>query len=211
MAINMNISRNTVFASLAGLVILAGCKAKGDNPGLEYAPNMYHSVAYEPLSQITDEGQGKWLSSREDEVGEFYNSNPNNPHNMTMRVPAPNTVKRTTNGTLPYRLTRDSIEYAAANLKNPLEDSEAIIAEGKLLYSRFCYSCHGSQGQGDGPVAEVYKGVPAYNAGRYKTLSEGHVFHTITHGKGRMYAHGSQISIENRWKIVKYVQQLQNQ
>ena len=33
----------------------------------------------------------------------------------------------------------------------------------------------------------------------------------ITHGKGRMWGHGSQISIEDRWKIVKYVQTLQKQ
>ena len=29
------------------------CGAGGDNQGVEYAPNMYHSVAYEPYSQIT--------------------------------------------------------------------------------------------------------------------------------------------------------------
>lgn len=208
---HMNISKSTLLAAASAFIVLAACQAGGENPGLEYAPNMYHSVAYEPLSQITDESQGKWLSSREDEVGEFYNSNPNNPHGMTMREPAPRTVKRTSNGLLPYRLERDSIDVAAVVIENPLEASDAVLAEGKVLYTRFCYPCHGSQGQGDGPVAEIYKGVPAYNAGRYKTLSEGHVFHTITHGKGRMYAHGSQISIENRWKIVKYVQTLQNQ
>jgi hypothetical protein len=44
---------------LAVVVLVAGCKSSGDYQGLEYAPNMYHSVAYEPLSQITDPMQGK--------------------------------------------------------------------------------------------------------------------------------------------------------
>ena len=47
--------------AMAGL-LLVGCKAEGNDQGLEYAPQMYHSVAYEPLSQITDESQGSWLS-----------------------------------------------------------------------------------------------------------------------------------------------------
>ena len=42
---------------------MTSCGAGGDNPGLEYAPNMYHSVAYEPYSQIVDEDAGRWLTS----------------------------------------------------------------------------------------------------------------------------------------------------
>ena len=39
-------------------------------------------------------------------------------------------------------------------------------------------------------------------------LPEGHIFHVITKGKGRMGAHGSQIPAESRWKIVHYVKQV---
>jgi hypothetical protein len=42
-----------------------------------------------------------------------------------------------------------------------------------------------------------------------KGISEGHIFHVITHGKGLMWAHGSQISVEDRWKIARYVKTLQ--
>ena len=55
--------KSFIIILFAGGIILAGCKAGGDNPGLEYAPNMYHSVAYEPLSQITDEDAGAWVNS----------------------------------------------------------------------------------------------------------------------------------------------------
>ncbi len=206
----MNIKNNYYFILLVAF-FAAACTAEGDNPGLEYAPQMYHSVPYAPLKQITNKDAGKWLSSIDDEQGEFYNSNPYNPHNMNMRVPPANTVRRTEMDILPYRVPKDSLNYAAENVMNPLDSTAAIVQEGKTLYSYYCLHCHGATGQGDGPVGKVYLGVPSYNTGTYKEMTEGHIFHVITHGKGRMYAHASQIDVVDRWKIVRYVQTLQQQ
>jgi len=192
-------------------ISLWSCKAKDDFQGLEYAPNMYHSVPYEGLSQITNENEGKWLSNREDGLGEFYNTNPNNPHMINMREPVANTVKRSENGYLPYRIPKDSAELAGRVIFNPLDSTAEVVAEGKELYSIYCMPCHGANGQGDGEVGKVFLGVPAYNVGRVKDLPEGQIFHTITHGRGRMGAHGSQVSVNERWKITRYVQVLQNQ
>jgi len=190
-------------------LMLLSCSADKDNPGVEYAPNMYHSTPYEPLSQVTDKEIGSWLDSNpDDNHGEFYNSNPYNPYGMTMRDPVPNTVKRSSY--LPYRIPKDSLELAAF-IKNPLASTEEVLKEGKVLYTRYCIHCHGEKGMGDGLVGIAYKGVTAYNSRAVKNRSEGEIFHVITHGKGRMWAHGSQVSIENRWKIVKYVQTLQKQ
>lgn len=193
------------------LLGLAGCGARNNNPGFEYAPNMYHSIAYDPLSQITDEKAGSWLSSDNDGYGEFYTSNPNNPYKMNLRMPPPNTVRRTKNGWLPYHIPADSAELAGRILNNPLDSTTAIIDSGKKLFLVYCEHCHGETGMGNGAVGVVYKGVAAYNVGRTKELPEGHIFHVITHGIRRMGAHGSQISPEDRWKIVRYVQVLQNQ
>jgi mono/diheme cytochrome c family protein len=192
-------------------ISLWSCKAKNDFPGLEFAPNMYHSVPYEGLSQITNEDEGQWLSNREDGYGEFYNSNPHNPHNINMRPPVPNTVRRNNDGYLPYRIPKDSAELAGRILVNPIDSTEQIVADGKELYAIYCLPCHGATGQGDGEVGKVFLGVPAYNVGRVKDLPEGQIFHTITHGRGRMGAHGSQVSVDERWKITRYVQVLQNQ
>ncbi|MEM6845159.1 MAG: cytochrome c [Bacteroidota bacterium] len=203
--------RYSIYYLLTLIVALAGCDAGGNFPGLEYAPQMYHTVPYEPLTQITDTTQGMWLSSLDNGVGEFYNSNPNNPYKMNSRVPPANTVRRNPNDFLPYRIPADSIELAARVLENPVDSSEVVLVEGKTLYTKFCYPCHGENGQGNGPVGVVYKGVPAYNKGRYVNMTEGHIFHTITHGRGRMNAHGSQIDVADRWKIVRYVQTLQQE
>ena len=203
----MKIAISTYLMAIAGISVgLASCSASGDYPGTEYAPQMYHSVAYEPLTQIKNEEEGMWLSNREDGKGEFFNSNINNPHGMNMREPVANTVPRNGNGMLPYRLRVADLEGAAL-VENPVESSEEVLAHGGQLYLQYCSACHGAGGEGDGKVGEVIGGVANLKGGAYLGLPDGHIFHVITHGKGRMGPHGSQISIEKRWKIVHYVKQ----
>lgn len=208
-----NMSIRFIQVSLVGVAVatlLAGCKAGGDNPGREYAPNMYHSVAYEPLTQIKDKEAGMWLSSLDNGRGEYYNSNDYNPYGMNMRLPVPNTVRRNANGWLPYRGANDTTGLRLANkLVNPYEASPAILAQGKMLYDINCKHCHGAKGAGDGLVADKYPGVANLTGDAIKGVSEGHIFHVITYGKGLMGSHGSQVNDEERWKIAKYVKQLQ--
>lgn len=205
----MKIANTNIVLGAALLTIsLAGCRAGGENPGLEYAPQMYHSIAYEPLSQIKDENNfGDIISSREDGKGEYFNSNVNNPHGMNMREPVANTVPRNKEGYLPYRLKAFELEAAAA-VQNPVKSTDAVLADGEKLYLQYCNACHGKNGEGDGLAGAVIGGVANLKGGAYVGLPEGHIFHVITKGKGRMGAHGSQITPESRWKIVHYVKQV---
>jgi mono/diheme cytochrome c family protein len=193
---------------IAIAIILGGCAAKGDNPGREYAPNMYHSVAYEPLSQITDETAGSLVNALDSRQGEFFNSNKYNPNRMNMREPAPNTVKRNQYGFLPYRkraVPKDSIPLITAGMVSPLDSSAAVVADGKLLYTMYCQHCHGAKGEGDGKVADKYPGVANLRGPAYLGITEGHIFHVITKGAGLMQPHGSQVSEMDRWKIARYI------
>jgi mono/diheme cytochrome c family protein len=216
----------SLFIGFSAAVLLAGCSASGDNQGREYAPNMYHSVAYEPLTQITDEDAGRWVTSIEygDDHAEFFNSNKLNPNHMNMRTPPANTVIRNAQGWLPYRISKDSLAYAARTLKNPLDSTAEIVSQGKVLYETYCDHCHGAKGTGDGKVGagikvnepgkgdvqkSAYACVANLTADALKNITEGHIFHVITNGKGLMWAHGSQVSPEDRWKIAKYVKTLQ--
>ncbi len=211
----------SLFVGFSAAVLLTSCGAGGEDQGTEYAPNMYHSVAYEPYTQIVDEDAGRWVTSIDypDGHAEYFNSNKFNPNRMNMRESAPNTVSRNKNGWLPYRIGKDSLAYASAHMKNPLDSTAEIVASGKALYEMYCDHCHGPKGAGDGKVAAGvkidgvqkgnYNGVPDYKSDALKNISEGHIFHVITHGKGLMWAHGSQISPEDRWKIAKYVKTLQ--
>lgn len=203
--------KHTLILATAGM--LAGC-AGGDNPGREYAPNMYHSVAYEPLSQIKDTVYGVWVNSLDNGRGEYYNSNKYNPFAMTMREPAPNTVKRNKYGWLPYRsknVPKDSVNIVIGKLASPLEENPQYLVEGKALYEVYCKHCHGAKAMGDGKVADKYAGVANLKGDAYLNLSEGHIFHVITYGAGLMGAHGSQVSPDERWKIARYVKDLQKQ
>ncbi|PVY41661.1 c-type cytochrome [Pontibacter virosus] len=167
--------------------MLVACSNEKD-PGLEFAPDMYHSIPLDPYSQVKE--------------------NLYNPGGMNMREPAQGTVARGKMGYNMY-LSKDEAEVAGVELKNPLEKNELNLAEGQVLYTRFCAPCHGDQGDGQGLVGQKFKGVPSYSAGRVATLPEGHIYHVIANGRGRMLPHGSQVNPTERWKIVMYVQQLQ--
>ena len=195
------------FTLLAGLTAgLFSCGTDPNDTGTEYAPNMYNSVGYEPMTQL----QG--------------DTNKINPYGMNMRLPVEGTVSRKkytgadsiqqaflAQELLAKTVPSDSITFSAALLKNPLAATPENIEAGKLQYERFCQHCHGEAGKGDGLVAKAYKGVPVYSSDALKDVNDGHIYHVITHGKGRMWPHGSQISSENRWKIVLYVHELQKQ
>jgi len=174
-------------AVLFSSAMLVACSNEQD-PGLEYAPDMYHSIPLDPYSQVKE--------------------NKFNPGGMNLRQPAPGTVARGKQGYNLY-LSADTAEVAGVELLNPLERTDKHLAEGKILYTRFCSPCHGEQGDGQGLVGQKFKGVPSYSAGRVASLPAGHIFHVITNGRGRMMPHGSQVDPNERWKIVMYVQQLQ--
>src|SRR5260221_12985056 len=86
--------------SAAGL--LAGCQGKGDYAGREYAPNMYHSVAYEPLTQITDEKAGRWVNALDNGRGQYFNSIKYNPFHINIREPSSKTLPLQPPHWLPY-------------------------------------------------------------------------------------------------------------
>ena len=101
---------------------------------------------------------------------------------------------------------------------NPIESNAVNIEEGKALYAMFCKHCHGPNGAGGGSITHpIYSAVPHYNddkqirrtGGTMKELAPGNIFHSITFGLNAMGPHASQLTETERWKIVLYVQQLQ--
>jgi mono/diheme cytochrome c family protein len=193
-----------VAISFVLVTMLSSCD-NHNSTGVEYAPNMYHSAGYEPMSQIEGE------------------TNTINPMGMNMRTPVKGTVARrnyqtkfgagdsTKTDLMIYNLDPNNIEFSEKTLKNPIPETEESLAEGEELYGKFCQHCHGDTGMGDGLVGKMYKGVPVYSSDALKTMNDGHIFHVITYGRNRMWPHGSQISPADRWKIVQYVHQLQAQ
>ncbi len=175
---------------LFGGALLTGCHEAND-PGTEFAPQMYDSTPIEPLRQV---GGAK---------------NAYNPMGIHERVPAQGAIPR---GKLAYftHLAPEDIAGAETRLVNPYRSTPAMLEDGKVLYEQYCQHCHGEAGDGQGPVGIKFKGVPNYSTGAYKTMNAGHIFHVIQYGKGRMMPHGSQVNPQERWKIALYVAKLQN-
>ena len=126
------------------------------------------------------------------------------------RLPVAGTIAR---GYMPYIYGNDTSGYANSgrHLRNPLANNEANLKEGEELYGKFCVHCHGATGQGDGLVAGKLPGAPpSYTSAALKNLPEGKIFHVITYGKGLMGPHASLLTQEERWKVVLFVQKLQN-
>ena len=168
-----------------------------DNPGYEYAPDMYYSVPYEPYKQLK--------------------RNTINPDGTNLRHTPDHTVARNAADVSGnpvelwdnYPYSHDSIEYASRTLRNPFAYSDTNMAQGKYLYTAYCYPLPWRERRRQtAPVGQVYGGVANYNAANLKGMTDGHIFHVITMGKGRMWPHGSQVLPKDRWKIVMYVNKL---
>lgn len=184
--LNLSLRVSALLLSL-GLATTA-CTHDGNDPGVEYAPEMYESIPYDPLSQT--------------------HFNTVNAFGINQRTPANGTVPR---GKLNYydHIPKDSVRIAERTLHNPYAYTKANLEEGKVLYTRICSHCHGEQGNGQGPVGLKFKGVPNYAAESYKTMNDGHIYHVIQWGRNRMMPHGSIVNPEERWKIAMYVRVLQ--
>lgn len=223
-----------VLGLAVGIMSLTSCyefnkKADPENlssdPGVEYAPQMYHSEAYDPMSQITDTESGMdywpWEELGEDlKHGEWYNSNHYNPHNMNLRVPAEGSIAR---GFMPYSIPKDSLDLADAQA-DWYFDTESVDsvdqlselgmmqnAEGEILYRMYCSHCHGTELDGKGPVSTKFAGVANLMSRSVKSRTSSYIFHVITMGKNNMGSHASQVSAVDRWKIAAYIKELHKQ
>jgi mono/diheme cytochrome c family protein len=92
----------------------------------------------------------------------------------------------------------------------PLELTAAVLERGRERYNISCAVCHGAVGDGSGVVSKYgFGGIANLLESRFHKMADGHLFQTITHGKGNMGAYGSNITVEDRWAIIAYIRALQ--
>jgi mono/diheme cytochrome c family protein len=100
----------------------------------------------------------------------------------------------------------------AAAEKNPLPANETTIAAGLRVFSTKCQRCHGPKGEGDGVDADesLKKEMDLTRADRAAANPDGIIFHKIQVGKSepRMPAFAEQLSKDQSWAVVTYVQTL---
>ena len=174
----------------AVVIFLAACSGDS-NPGFEFMPNMYRSPSQETYGQ-------------------------NDINGANARMPVEGTIARGHLSTFTFDDSLEGYLNAGNKARNPIDNTAENLADGKALYGMFCEHCHGKTGTGDGTMTHViYSAVPHFNDDKtirrsgtpMRELTSGHIFHAITFGLNAMGPHASQITEEERWKIVLYVQE----
>jgi Cytochrome C oxidase, cbb3-type, subunit III len=180
----MKINRFTYFVFIL-VIAFASCDRRSTERGHSFLPDMQESQAYDT-----------------------YSENPNFEDSMTMREPVNGAIPREY---IPYHLVKNDgdLKLAGEKFTNSLEYTEVNLENGKLQYSRYCMNCHGEKGDGQGFLYTSKKyAFPPANLTLEKTVNRpnGELYHIINVGINIMGAHASQISQEDRWKIVMYIQ-----
>ncbi len=207
LAMNKKGLLSVVGAAVALSAVVSSC---GENTtrstGWEFSRNMYDPIGYNPDQPNANFKDGK-----------------------TAQVPPAGTTPVGFER-FPYTASNDDYQRAGAEVVNPLVANQANLAQGEALYQVYCAVCHGPEGKGDGSITkdrtleaesrqlENYPPPPSYarsdgtnssRGGAMADLTDGKIYHTITYGLNMMGSHASQLSPDERWKVVMYVKELQ--
>jgi len=100
----------------------------------------------------------------------------------------------------------------ADTTKNPLTVDAKLLATGKSIFKDKCQKCHGASGKGDGPDADpdAQEDMDLTRANRASKNPDGVVFFKAWNGrkKPKMPAFKDELSKEQIWAVVAYVQTL---
>jgi mono/diheme cytochrome c family protein len=179
--VNSSALTRVVQACLIACFAMLGCGASDEQRAYEYMPDMARSPAYKA-----------------------YSPNPVTRDGLTLQRPVMGTIAR---GDRPLHYGPGEQEAARAGreLKSPIRSTQVALSDGKALFQSYCLVCHGAEGKGDGPIASKIPPPPSYVSPRLLGFQPGRIFHVITFGSGKMPSHASQLSADERWKVVAYV------
>lgn len=190
----------TLVLSMA--VVFIGCKGKRDT-GRIYMPDMAYSRAYETYATR----DSAIFTTDPNDAGHkiFYNN-----------MPPAGTIKRgelfpfsvvpnNSNGVI----DSNALINLSAQVKNPLTAlTSRDSAEAGRLFNINCAVCHGAKAEANGPLAPKIGGVKSIIAAS-PGYSDGRIFYVMTYGQNNMGSYASQLSREQRWRIVQYIRTLE--
>jgi len=93
----------------------------------------------------------------------------------------------------------------------PFAVTRQDLERGQVRYNIYCAPCHSRVGDGNGyiPSRGFPRKPPSFHIERLEKAPVGYIYGVITEGFGIMSDYSSQISPEDRWRIVAYVRALQ--
>lgn len=186
----IEIAKYLVPIVLAALIIVM-CKRDYSKPGMEYMPDMAHSKAYETYTKVDDNTA-------------FANG-------VSALRPVEGTIPR---GQKLYHIAESPEGYieASARTTNPIELTDDVLLRGQEVYSIYCTPCHGAAGNGEGTavLGSDYRLAqpPIDFTNPPADLTAGKMFYSITYGKNLMGSYASQVSHDDRWKVIHYINTL---
>jgi len=192
-------------AAVLGLttILLNSCGPK-DNPPLVYFPDMYFPVAYDPLMKAEDA-----YSNHDNEIPLFVKND-----GATGLSPVDGTVSQNKDGVIEVNsgaaLTPDQYnagyDASKAIAVSPLDPKNQAkdIERGKVLFDYTCAACHGTAGDGQGPIVQsgAYSGVPNY---KDREITVGSVHYVLSYGRNAMGSYAGQLNPGDRWRVAMYV------
>jgi len=95
---------------------------------------------------------------------------------------------------------------SAKKMKDPLKPTKASIQKGKEIYEKKCALCHGIKGDGKGPAAAGLSPKPRnFGESHGEKMTDGEHFWKITTGRGPMPSFEKDLTVEERWHVVNYI------
>lgn len=100
-----------------------------------------------------------------------------------------------------------------AQVRNPLEASQANLQAGARIYQVNCAVCHGPQGAGDGPMVPHFQqpppGVPPSVPSNLRQVvgqrNDGQLYLTISNGGLNMPPFGRLLSSDQIWQVILHL------
>ncbi len=91
-------------------------------------------------------------------------------------------------------------------MANPVAKGEESTKAGQTLYVKYCASCHGKTGLGDGVKSRMLKDFPGdFSGNYYQAQTDGEHFYKTKFGRNDMPKYEGKLSDENIWHMVNYM------
>jgi hypothetical protein len=92
----------------------------------------------------------------------------------------------------------------------PFAVTQDVLARGQERYNIYCAPCHSRLGDGNGMIVQRgFRRPPSFHTDRLRKAPLGYFFDVMSNGFGAMPDYASQISPDDRWRIVAYIRALQ--
>ena len=92
------------------------------------------------------------------------------------------------------------------SMKNPVKADAESLQIGKMMYNKYCASCHGKTGLGDGPKARMLETFSGdFSVEFYQKQTDGEHFYKTKTGRGEMPAYDKKVADEDIWHVVNYM------